>query len=532
MGLTRRQILAGAVLGIAAGARKLPGVESAPGVRKYHACLSVEAIEAHPELLDVVARAGVGTVWVAGFFYGHWPFALEAIERSCGRIAAKGLETGVVNVPLGHPGDSLGSRDGSFPLTPPRTWRPGVRPDGSTYAGTSLHEPATAANVEALTRLHRRGATRFFVDDDFRLATGPGVVGGCFCAEHRRKFLEHGGHAPGQWEELLEDIRRRSLTPLLRDWVDFTCDELTASFRSQAKAAGGAEALGIMVMYLGAEKAGIRLADYARIPMRVGELMFGDESFGPVKGKTDELFSALFHRRFVAPERAFSETTTYPAGALSARNLAAKLAVSTLADVRNTMFMSGLSPFSNSHWEVLHPAMQRNAEIHERVAGHRPRGPLKHLWGEASRYVGDDRPFSLPLALGIPFEVTESPAKDGWTFLSDADAAAAGAGHLKTEGTAFLGRASAGTAVRGIEEELGSLRAWKASAPVAAALAQVPHVDGEGAAILAWYPSARSAVVWNLEERRREVVIRDGEARRAVVVEGLGIALVEGILAP
>ena len=52
-------------------------------------------------------------------------------------------------------------------------------------------------------------------------------------------------------------------------------------------------------MYLGAEKAGIRLADYADVPFRVGEFMFDDESFNPVKGKTDELFSSLFHRRFV-----------------------------------------------------------------------------------------------------------------------------------------------------------------------------------------------------------------------------------------
>jgi endoglucanase len=73
-----------------------------------------------------------------------------------------------------------------------------------------------------------------------------------------------------------------------------------------------------MVMYLGAEKAGIRLSDHRQGLMRVGELMFNDASFNPVKGKTDELFSALFHRQFVAPERAYSETTAFPADQLSA----------------------------------------------------------------------------------------------------------------------------------------------------------------------------------------------------------------------
>ena len=66
--------------------------------------------------------------------------------------------------------------------------------------------------------------------------------------------------------------------------------------------------------------------------------MFNDKSFAPVKGKTDELFSSLFHRRFVSPELAYSETTAFPADKLSASNMAAKLSVSLLSDVHNTMF--------------------------------------------------------------------------------------------------------------------------------------------------------------------------------------------------
>ena len=162
------------------------------------------------------------------------------------------------------------------------------------------------------------------------------------------------------------------------------------------------------------------------MPFRVGELMFDDGSFAPVKGKTNELFSSLFHRRFARPELAYSETTAYPANRLSATNMAAKLAVSTISDVRNTMYMSGITAFPREHWQTLGPAMKRHAELHPRIAGHVPRGPLKHFWGEASRYVGDDNPFSLFLALGVPFEVTGQPAADGFTFLSDADAWPAG----------------------------------------------------------------------------------------------------------
>jgi hypothetical protein len=176
--------------------------------------------------------------------------------------------------------------------------------DGKTYAGTSLHAPATEENAEALRKLRRAGFSHFFLDDDFRLARGPGEIGGCFCAEHCTQFLRRTGLPDGRWPELLDDLRSRRLTPLLRQWVDFACDDLAASFRAQQQAADGR--LGLMVMYLGAEKAGIRLADYRGVPLRVGELMFDDQSFSPLKGKTDELFSVLFHRRFAAPESAAS----------------------------------------------------------------------------------------------------------------------------------------------------------------------------------------------------------------------------------
>jgi len=118
--------------------------------------------------------------------------------------------------------------------------------------------------------------------------------------------------------------------------------------------AGVSCVLGIMAMYLGADKAGIRLADYRGVPLRVGELMFDDQAFSPVKGKTDDLFSVLFHRRLAAPESAWSETTAYPADKLSAMHLAAKLVMSTVAGVRHTMFMSGITPFPKTHWATPH----------------------------------------------------------------------------------------------------------------------------------------------------------------------------------
>ena len=338
-----------AALGGAALTAPLLGAprSSAPKRRDYHVCLAPPIIEREPELLDIVRAAGVETVWLAGFFYGFHPYPEEQIIKAQRLAERAELRAELITVPLGHPGDSLGARDGSFPLTPPAHWRLGERFDGKRFTGTSLHAPATQENVSALRDLRRLGFRSAFVDDDFRLARGPGEIGGCFCVEHRSEFLRTHGLGDARWGDLIDDVRERRLTTLLRSWVDWNCDQLTASFRAQQHAFHAN--FGNMIMYLGAEKAGIRLRDYRAVPVRVGELMFDDASFGRLKGKTDELFSALFHRRFVDPDRAYSETTAYPADKLSAAHLAAKLTISTITDIRHTMFMSDLTPFPRAH---------------------------------------------------------------------------------------------------------------------------------------------------------------------------------------
>ena len=495
--------------------------------RRYHACVSSKFVDDDPGLLALVRDAGVSDIWQAAFFYGHWYETPERLREGRARVEAAGLRWHVINLPLGHPGDSLGDASGETPLTPPGApgeWNMAVRPDGSRYSGTSLHPPGTQENVEAVRALSALNPDIIFLDDDFRLAQGPGVIGGCFCDWHKRRFLEKCGYTEARWEELLGDVQERRLSSLLRTWVDFTCDELTACFRAQ-QAAAPETAIGNMVMYLGAEKAGIRLTDYADVPFRVGEFMFDDASFAPVKGKTDELFSALFHRRFVRPELAYSETTAFPADQLSAANMAAKLAVSTIGDVRNTMYMSGGMPVPNSHWGVLAPAMRKHADYHEVLKGHRPAGPFKHFWGEASRYVGDDRPFSLFLATGIPFEVVDRVPTEGWTFLSDFDAREFQAepgnqGRLVCRS----GLVAPPTGLRTMDESLPELWALKQEA-IAAGL-DAPYVVDEKPAVCAWYPSANSVLVWNLSETKETLRLEWSGQTRALDVEGLDSVLV------
>ncbi len=497
--------------------------------RIFNLSISTEALDADPELLEIVHDAGVSDLWLGAFFYGQWPFPLEKIQEWRVKIEQAGMGAHIINIPLGHPGDALQSSSDGFPITPPGRWRPAMRPDGTWYLGTSHHPPATEENQKALLDIQKLGVKRVFLDDDFRLAISPGTIGGCFCEEHKKAFLNTHGYTENQWAQLLEDVKTRSLTPVLRSWVEFTCDQLTACFRAQQQAVPDIE-LGIMVMYFGAEKAGIRLGDYANTPLRVGELMFDDAGFEKVKNKTAELFSCLFHRRYAAPERAFSESTAFPSNHLSAKNMAAKLTISTIADVRNTMYMSGVQAFPKTHWETLKPAMKHHAAMHERIAGHTPRGPFKHYWGEASRYVGDDDPFSLFLAAGVPFEVTDALPGDGWTFLSDNDAQHLSGQTPKSPTGKLLVRPSAKASPQGSQtlgETLESLFVFKHN--ILPKLGGVPYVEEDKPAVCAWYPTANSVLLWNLSEDREAFTVRTGEKQRNVTLDGLASELLEDV---
>ncbi len=485
----------------------LPGAQT----RRYHVCLNTEVLDQTPELLGTVQRAGVDTIWLCGFLYGHWYYTPQKVREWAARIRKAGLGVEVIHVPLGHPGDSLGAKTGEPPLTPPGHWRQGVRLDGTRHWGTSLHAPATEENAAAVGQWKGAGFRTVFLDDDFRLATGPGTIGGCHCDEHWAAFQKKAGAQ--NREALAADIRARALTPLVRAWVEFHCGELTECHRRQAAAARDGMQVGVMVMYLGAEKAGIRLKDYGSVPFRVGELMFSDRQFDPVKGKTDELFSCLFHRRFTTPTLAYSESTAFPADKLSAANMAAKLCISTITDVRNTMFMSGLTPFPIAHWATLGPAMRRQAEIHSRVAGLRPSGPFKHYWGEASRYVGADKPYSLFLALGVPFEVADEAPREGWTFLSDEDAR-----YRSAAGTRFVTRAE-------VAETLPEL--WAFRRRILPEIGPAPYVEEERPAVCCWYRERKLALLWNLSPEPQTLTLRYGKDRRSVPMGALGMELVE-----
>lgn len=473
--------------------------------RDIHLCLAPTAFESDPRILSAIVDAGVQHVWLPQFFYGHWPYKPELLDKARTDLQRAGLSVNAINLALGHPGDSLGDATHEVPLTPPMDrWKYEVSSDGQKSTGCSVHAPAPQENAQALARLAKDGYEKVFLDDDFRLARTPGIVGGCFCNEHRQRFLDTHGFGDSNWQTLLDSIRQRKRSRELDAWVDFQCDELSATFNTIQSGAADVK-LGIMVMVFGSEKAGIRLPHYQDTMMRVGEEHFNDAGFGSVKGKCDELYSVLFHRRFVRPELAFSESTAFPSDELSANNLAAKLVISTIADVRNSMIMTGITPFPITHWQTLKPAIAQQRTLHSAVAGQKLRGPFKHYWGEESRRIGDDRPFSLFLACGVPFEVCDDPAADGFTFLSAFDARAAQQSHLKSPGITFIDEEGIAGG-RQIPENFDAL--MKLKHELLPQWRNMPFVVEDKPVVCAWYPDAKSVLLWNLSESPEELTVR------------------------
>lgn len=497
--------------------------------RRFHISLQAEAWLKNPELISIMKNAGISDVWMGSFLQGKWYHTPKELRKSADFLLSKGFKPHVLTVPLGHPGNAIDPSDESW-STKKQNWKNACDYDGSLFSGTSIHPPIVEENIEAHKLLANEGFDILFLDDDFRLSKYPGKIGGCFCENCKKEFLNNYGYGNSDWEILIDSVAKRNPTKVLRTWIEYICDKEYDMFVALQNATPQMD-IGIMVMYLGAEKAGIALDKYQDVPFRVGELMFGDKSFGKVKGKTDELFSSLFHKRFVKPELAYSESTTYPQDALSAKNMAAKLSVSLLSDVRNTMFMSGIQPFPIEYWETLAPAMKKSAQLHEEIAGLTSKGPFKHFWGWDSRLVGTDKPFSLFLASGIPFEVIDDVTKDGWIFLSNEDAKSVVEGRVVAKAKNLVVRKEAevvGNNFIEMDENLKDIFAFKKR--IIPTLKGIPYVDGDLPVIFAWYPSAQKVLLWNVEEKKQTFkIVRDNQILRTVTVDGLDVALVQDL---
>ncbi len=172
--------------------------------------------------------------------------------------------------------------------------------------------------------------------------------------------------------------------------------------------------------------------------------------------------------------------------------------------------------------------MKKSAQIHEEIAGLKPRGPFKHFWGWDSRMVGKDKPFSLFLASGIPFEVIDGITENGWIFLSNEDANSIVEGRVASKSNNLVVRKEAkinGNEFIELDETLDDIFAFKKR--IIPKLSNIPYVEGEIPVIFSWYPTGGKALLWNVNEERQNYTIKRGDkAVQSVIVEGLDVMLI------
>ena len=485
--------------------------------RRYHLSVGPRTVNTEPELNRRWKEAGVTDLWLTAALYGKLP-DFEALDQAAKKARELGMTPHILSVPFGHP-TSIDADPSAFAPS----YTPMMRADGRRGWGCSFHPPVEEIVAdENRTFYEQFGPCDHFLDDDFRLADSPGSVGGCVCPRCKEVYCRAAGLSDQRWDELLDDLRGNSGSALHRQWVDYQCDQLTAVFRRCEEAAPEID-LGIMVMYMGSERAGIRLDAYREKLFRVGEMMFHDGDYDQLHNKTRELFSVLMHRRFTLPGRSFSETTICPDNALSKENMASKLATSTFADVRNTMFMCNIPA---DYWPFFAPRMKKEARYQEILKNHPARGPFKHYWGIAGRYFAGEAAYSLFLATGVPFEVCSELSDNGWTFLGDNDARSLDRGEIASKGTQCFARTASQTGrFEKLDETLESLFAFRRTILPRLRSEKIPYIEEEVPIVLGWYPGARAALLWNVEKSAVTVHLRRGEQAAAVELPPLETVL-------
>ena len=484
--------------------------------RVFHRSTGPQDVLADPEQVEAWRDAGVKHLWLTLFHRARLDAEWDVYEQAVRRTRELGMVPHLLSVPFGHP---TRFEAGGFP----EGWKPNERYNGRKGWGISFHELTARETVDSNRFAYEKfGVCDHFLDDDYRVADTPDEIGGCVCPECRQAFMEKTGISAARWDELIADLNANDDTPLVRLWVDYQCDLLTDLFRKTEAAAPKVD-LGIMVMGMGSERAGIRLDDYRGKLFRVGEWMFNDAEYDQLKKKTIEMFSVLFHRRFTEPGRTFSETTIHPENSLSKENMASKLVFSTFADVRNTMFMCRTPA---DYWPFFAKRMKKEAAYHEVLKGCAPKGPFKHFWGKAGRYMAGYNAYSLFLATGMPFEVTDGLAADGWTFLGDNDARSLERGEIASPGTVCITRRESPSGrSTAVDESLESLFAFRRSILPKLREARVPYVEEESPVVCGWYPEARAVLLWNPEKSDKTVHLFFAGRSTAVELPALESAL-------
>ena len=318
--------------------------------------------------LQKMRNAGVSTVWLTGFFYGKWEATAEEIARAKAILKSEGLHVGALSIPLGHGGQAL-DPDQPAESETGEGWAPRVDANGNPWPNTSCprHPKVLADSHAAGEILQDIGFTHLVYDDDLRVAAWGPSVQGCFCDDCLTAFR---AEYP-RWDFLTREqlaARLAAGEPDLVDaWETFQCDSIL-NFLEKATPQGMIPCP--MVMHNGDRRHGLdirRIRErFPKAYIRVGEGHFSDDSFCHPEGRASISASIRRHlSRSGSTEYAFSETTTYPVGALSPANFVEKMRLEIDCGLRNLFLMSGTVFLPDEYWDAVASALP---ELRERAA--------------------------------------------------------------------------------------------------------------------------------------------------------------------
>ena len=502
-----------------------------------------------PRVIAMMKEAGVDTIWLWGYFYGTTWSSLETIAEA-GKIArSHGFEAAIIQLPVGHPGNSLNPDDADVLLKIPDHWR--YRQDSAgkpKYYIGDIEPVMVRENVESIVALRDAGFKRFMMDDDLRLGELGDEIQGCFCEICVSEFGRVSGRTLTR-EALVQALQDKTDTALMKEWVRYNCSKVTDMMKEMN--VPGVE-LGIMVMHLGDERHGIDMREIQEavpgVEFRVGELHFSDGEFGSPEGKASELLGIQYHLNLVGREHAVSETTVFPPRSLSENNLICKVKIAVSAGISDIYFMSGTWLIDESYWSAWgrqYPAIRQIADWcdpYERAY------PVHLAKGTHGAYGEPVEPPLLPYYAGLPVKPVRGNEPDAtgevllffgdyrigdeWekcfplykTVIVDRKAAERNKGNLDRlpENVRLweheAGTLPAETEVALLRRELEACGAFKADFP--------RIIEGVNLALVS-LPERNSVIVMNLEERPNAGLLALGDRRTPIELPALGFALVE-----
>ena len=307
-----------------------------------------------PRKIKLMQRAGVKTVWLDNYIYGEWQNSLEDCRRAKAMLEDEGFEVQAICVPLGHGGAALNGGEDADPTLPP-DFRNRVDAYGNRQGITTCVDDTVIAWYKEAVMIHKElGFTKLFYDDDLRMGSWGAHLQGCYCDRCLDRFYKKYPQYDGISRETIAGTATEG-DALWNAWTDIQCDSVLR-FLGETTPEGLTP--GIMVMHNGDRRHGLDIprikASFPDALFRVGEGHFDDGSFAhPLCRPSIE---ACIHKHLSligAVGNAFSETTTYPVGALSPANWIEKMRWEIGCGLRNLFLMSGNVFLTDPYWEAL-----------------------------------------------------------------------------------------------------------------------------------------------------------------------------------